>query len=261
MHLERLILILETVAQAGRALNVAEICEATDLPKPTTYRLVQDLIGTGLLEPETKGQFTLGARLRRIGREDPGEGEIIDIASPLLCKAADDHQTTFFLARLRGRGVEIVHVETPRDDRVSYLHPGLGFRPLHACSCAKAVAAFSSEPILATALEGKLRAYTQHTHTELADLEEEFARIRRQGFAECVQELEVGMCSVAVPVQIGEASPWLSLGATGSARLFTEAYRMRLGATLANISKTFAEILEHKASTVARNEPKAISYG
>ena len=152
-----------------------------------------------------------------------------------------------------------MHVETPRDDRVSYLHPGLGFRPLHACSCAKAVAAFSSEPILATALEGKLRAYTQHTHTELADLEEEFARIRRQGFAECVQELEVGMCSVAVPVQIGEASPWLSLGATGSARLFTEAYRMRLGATLANISKTFAEILEHKASTVARNEPKAIS--
>ncbi|MFV1875701.1 helix-turn-helix domain-containing protein [Nioella sp.] len=50
MHLERLILILEIVGQKGTA-TVAEICTHSDLPKPTAYRLVQDLVGVGLLEP------------------------------------------------------------------------------------------------------------------------------------------------------------------------------------------------------------------
>lgn len=257
MHLERLILILEAVAQAGRTLNVAEICKATDLPKPTAYRLVQDLIGTGLLEPEAKGRFTLGARLKRITREDLGESDVIEVAAPLLRDAADEFEVVFFLARLRGRGVEIVHVETPRDERISYLHPGLGFRPLHACSCAKAVTAFSNEPILAAALEGKLRAYTQHTHTDLTDLKEEFAKIRQQGFAECVQELEVGTCSVAAPVHVEGADPWLSLGATGSARLFTEDYRKRLGTALVEIAGAFTKKLEDRTPIVMLDRPKA----
>ena len=56
MHLERLILILEIVSQKGEA-TVAEICAHSDLPKPSAYRLVQDLVSSGLLEPVAKGRF------------------------------------------------------------------------------------------------------------------------------------------------------------------------------------------------------------
>jgi len=48
MHLERLTFILEVVGQKGEA-TVTEICAHSDLPKPSAYRLVQDLVGVGLL--------------------------------------------------------------------------------------------------------------------------------------------------------------------------------------------------------------------
>ena len=65
MHLERLIFILEFVGQKGDA-TVADICANSDLPKPSAYRLVQDLVGTGLLDPVGKGRFALGTRLKLI---------------------------------------------------------------------------------------------------------------------------------------------------------------------------------------------------
>ena len=54
MHLERLTLILEIVGQKKEA-TVADICAHSDLPKPTAYRLVQDLVAVGLLEPVARG--------------------------------------------------------------------------------------------------------------------------------------------------------------------------------------------------------------
>ena len=56
MHLERLTHILEIVGQKGEA-TVAEICAHSDLPKPSAYRLVQDLVGVGLLEQLDAGSF------------------------------------------------------------------------------------------------------------------------------------------------------------------------------------------------------------
>mgnify|MGYP001454899547 CR=1 FL=1 len=81
---------------------------------------------------------------------DQQDSNIRLIAKPLLEKSAEKFGSTFFLSRLRQRGVEIIYVETPKNDQLSFLHPGLGFRPLHACSCAKAIAAFSNEAGIGT---------------------------------------------------------------------------------------------------------------
>lgn len=230
MHLERLITILEHVSLTGEA-TVASICAATDLPKPSAYRLVQDLVSTGLLEPVAKGRFSLGARLKRITRDDTPDQLLLDVVAPALKAAAQQHGAAFFLSRLRGRAVEIIHVETP-DTGVSYLHPGLGKRPLHACSCSKAVAAHATEPLLVQALEGRLRAYTEFTLTRPEDLEAEFETIRARGYAECVEEIERGMCSVAAPLNHHGPGATISIGATGSSRVMTPKMRQTIGAEL-----------------------------
>ncbi|NNK77894.1 MAG: helix-turn-helix domain-containing protein, partial [Litoreibacter sp.] len=158
MYLERLTLILEIVGQKGQA-TVAEICEHSDLPKPSAYRLVQDLVAAGLLEPVARGCFTISTRLKRITRNDHSDRVMLELIAPALKRAATEHGAAFFLSRLRGRAVEIIHVETP-ETGVSYLHPGLGKRPLHACSCSKAVAAFSPELLSTGDVKGQLKAYT-----------------------------------------------------------------------------------------------------
>lgn len=235
MHLERLTCILEIVGQKGEA-TVAEICAHSDLPKPSAYRIVQDLVSVGLLEPVGRGQFTIGTRLKGITHKDHSDRTLLELIAPTLKQAATQFESAFFLSRLRGKSVEIIHVETP-DTGVSYLHPGLGKRPLHACSCSKAVAAFSPELFSIDEMEGRLRAYTEFTLTNVDDLQAEFELIRARGFAECVEEIERGMCSVAAPLSPSGPGAMLSIGATGSVRVFTPAFREKLGPQITQIAR------------------------
>jgi IclR family acetate operon transcriptional repressor len=241
MHLERPISILEVVGQLGEA-TVADICTHVDLPKPTAYRLVQGLVAVGLLDPVARGRFAVGSRLKRIVHEDHSDRAILEVAAPILKQAAAEHGATFFLSRLRGKSVEIIQVETP-ETGVSYLHPGLGKRPLHACSCSKAVAAFSPDLIDKDEVAGRLRAYTEFTITDIRDLMSEFAKIRRLGYAECVEEIERGMCSVAAPLASDGPGATMSIGATGSARVFTPAFRADLGRSIISIAQTISRNL------------------
>ena len=232
MHLERLALILEIVGHKNEA-TVADICAHSDLPKASAYRLVQDLAGAGLLDPIAKGRYVVGNRLKRITETNLSDQVLLDTIAPVLREAADDHGAAFFLSRLRGKVVEIIHVETP-DNGVSFLHPGLGKRPLHACSCSKAVAAFSPE--VAKTIGDRLKAYTEFTLTDHDDLETEFGLIRQRGYAECVEEIERGMCSVAAPLGPRQLAPVLSIGATGSLRVFTPTFREKTGRELIRIA-------------------------
>jgi DNA-binding IclR family transcriptional regulator len=239
MHLERLTLILEIVGQKGEA-TVAEICDHSDLPKASAYRLVQDLVGAGLLEPVARGRFAIGGRLKRITHGDQSDRALLDVIAPALARAATEHGAAFFLSRLRGRAVEIIHVETP-ETGVSFLHPGLGRRPLHACSCSKAVAAFSPDLLPTENLDGRLKAYTEFTLTRIEDLKAELGLIRRRGYAECVEEIERGMCSVAAPLSQSGPGATMSIGATGSTRVFTPAFRERLGQEIVRMARELSD--------------------
>lgn len=241
MHLERLVFILETVAQKGDA-TVADICASSDLPKPSAYRLVQELVGVGLLEPIARGRFVLGTRLTQMTRQDTSDAAILDVIAPILKQATRSFGAAFFVSRLRGNAVEIIHVETP-DTGVSFLHPGLGKRPLHACSCSKAVAAFSPDLRLTDGLEDRLKAYTEFTTTDLADFKSELADIRTRGYAECVEEIERGMCSVATVLSQEGFGTSLSIGATGSVRVFTPEFRAKIGAELQGLSSDICDVL------------------
>ena len=239
MHLERMAMILEIVGQKGEA-TVADICAHSDLPKPSAYRLVHDLTQAGFLDQVAKGRYGIGNRLKRVTENDQSDQVLLESIAPALAHTAETHGAAFFLSRLRGRSVEIIHVETP-DTGVSFLHPGLGRRPLHACSCSKAVAAFS--PAVAETVATSLKAYTEFTHTNRAEVEAEFELVRERGYAECVEEIERGMCSVAVPLGPRSQPPTMSIGATGSVRVFTPAFRKKVGNELIGIAHDLSDRL------------------
>jgi len=250
MHLERLAVILEIVGQKGHA-TVADICAHSDLPKPSAYRLVQDLVLVGLLAQSARGQFVIGNRLKRIALYDHSDPALLEVIAPVLARAAEDHGAAFFLSRLRGQWVEIIHVATP-ETGVSYLHPGVGKRPLHACSCSKAIAAFSPELLSKGELKGQLRQYTESTITCLKDLEAEFDVIRKRGYAECIEELERGICSVAATLSETGPGATISIGATASSRVFTPATRKNIGQSLQAMSREISCVLGWNQADASR---------
>lgn len=250
MHLDRLTSILEIVGQKAVA-SISEICRHTEIPKPTTYRLVQDLVSAGLLDPADRGQFVLGTRLRQITLRDQSDPALLETIAPILSSAAQRHGAAFFLSRLRGRSVEIIHVETPNNG-VSYLHPGIGKRPLHACSCSKVIAAFSPKLLSKNDLTGQLKRYTENTIANLKELEAELAIIRSRGYAECIEELESGICSVATSLAQSGPGATLSIGVTASTRVLTAATRQTIGSNLQDMAREILESLRWHQNEISK---------
>lgn len=238
MHFERLIALLELIAVAGRPVSVAEAQRATNLPRPTFYRLLQTLIDHRLIEsPNDDGRYVIGDRLIRIALLGNSDTDVCQAAAPVLRKAAARLGDSVFLSRLRGGDVEIIHVETPEDPRRPYVHPGLGRRPLHACSCAKAIAAFAEPAFQQELLNDDLARFTEHTKTTPEEIRAELDEIIRRGYAECNQEIEPGVVSVAAPVRVGNVGVTFSIGAIGPVRKFSARYRAKLGEQLKELSR------------------------
>jgi DNA-binding IclR family transcriptional regulator len=245
MHLDRLITVLETVAIAGRAVSPADVQRVTGLPRPTCYRLLQTLAGHRLLdEAGGASRYLIGERLKRIALLGQPDVDVCQATAPTLRKAAIEFGEAVFLSRFRDRTVEIIHVETPVDAARSFIHPGLGKRPLHACSCSKAIAAFADHEFQSEILSSPLRAYTEQTKTLAEEIEREFAAIRDRGYAECVEEIEVGVSSVAAPIRIGNLGVPFSVGATGPIRRFTSSHREKIGAGLIEVADRIAANLQ-----------------
>ncbi len=243
MHLDRLMSVLEAVAIAGRAVTAPEVQQATGLPRPTCYRLLQTMADTRLLDEPEPGRYLVGERMIRLALMGQSDVDVCQAAAPSLKDAADQFGEAVFLSRYRNKGVEIIHVEAPRDASRSFVHPGLGFRPMHACSCSKVIAAFAEDGFRNEILAGPMRSYTPNTKQTPEDLSAEFAAIRQVGFAECVEEIELGVSSVAAPVQIGNIGATFSVGATGPVRRFTETRRAEIGGQLMALAAKVSQTL------------------
>ncbi len=245
MHLDRLVTVLEAIAMAGRPLSPAELRDMTSLPLPTCYRLLQMLKDQRLLDdPEANSRYVIGDRLVRIAHLAKTDADVCGVTAPILKDAAVDFGEAVFLSRFRKNGVSIIHVEIPGDPKISYIHPGLGYRPMHACSCSKAIAAFADDAFRGFILDGPMKSYTDKTCTTRAELEREFEGIRDAGFAECVEEIEVGVSSVAAPVTIDNVGAVFSIGTIGPIRRFNETHRKALGEKLVGLAGDIGKTIQ-----------------
>ena len=229
--------VLEAVAVAGRPMSASELAEVTGLPRPTCYRLLQSLADQRLLDdPDGNSRYLIGERLLRIGLLGQSDVDVRHAAAPTMKEAAVEFGEAVFLSRFRNNGVDIIHVETPADPTRAYMHPGLGRRPMHACSCSKAIAAFSEKAFQDDIVNGPLRAFTERTMVTPEELRQEFTDIQARGYAECVEEIEVGVSSVAAPIKVGNLTATFSLGVTGPIRRFTKPYRAKIGEELIQLA-------------------------
>lgn len=236
---------LEIVAVVGRPVTASEVQAASGVPKPTCYRLFQTLLEQGLIEePNEDGRYIIGERLIRIALLGKSDIDVRRVSAPLLRSAAETYNETVFLARFRDNRIEIIHVETPKDPGRAFIHPGIGERPMHACSCSKAIAAFAEPDFQETILNGTLKAFTDHTKTTRKDLMDEFSLIKKQGYADCDQEIDIGISSVAAPVAVGRIGVTFSVGAVGPVRRFGHDYRQEIGAQLKELATKISAAIQ-----------------
>ncbi|SFU19268.1 IclR family transcriptional regulator [Sedimentitalea nanhaiensis] len=226
---ERLIHLLEAIAGASAPVSVRDLMEITGLPKATIYRNVASLVDCGFLD-ETDGgsRYVLGMRFVRIALTGKADSHVIRAVAAMIQKTVNDLGETAFFSRYRGGRVDIVAVETPSDPAVSHIYPGLGPRPVHACSSAKAIAAFLAPDLREELMDVAPIRFTAKTVTDLGLLEKELSQVRRYGFAVCEGEIDEGVTSVAVPVKVDRLGSVFSIGVVGPSSRITPQIQNRI---------------------------------
>jgi DNA-binding IclR family transcriptional regulator len=194
--IDRAAQLLTLVLEAERPRALTELADDAALPKSTASRLLGALERQGLIQQRgRRGSFEPGPVLRRYAHR----GQLAELAQPHLEALSEASGETINLAVPTPLGVEhLAQVESRH-----FLGTGqwVGRRvPYHCTAVGKVLIAFGgTEP-------GALEPLTPATIVDPDQLATEIARVRRDGCAVAIDELEVGLSSVAAPVADGIAA-------------------------------------------------------
>ncbi|GAA4552818.1 IclR family transcriptional regulator [Pseudonocardia xishanensis] len=192
-----------------RSLTLTELAARAALPLSTTHRLAAELVGLGALD-RRGDRYVVGRRVWDLGLLAPVQAELRQVAAPFLQDlwaathatvhlAERDETSALYLDRISGT------TSVPVVSRVG------GRLPLHATGVGKVLLAWAPDDVCAAVLRSLTRL-TPYTVTQPGRLAEQLVRVRREGFAQTVEEMSTGACSVAVPVWGGDGAVVAALG-------------------------------------------------
>ena len=185
--------VLEEVVGAGPGVTAKEISAALKLPRATTYRLLNLLVGEEYLVrlPDLSG-FALGRRAARLALP-------VDVRPPAAARAVVEH--------LRGLVRWGVHLASYRTGQVTLVDSDPGDPPSddvvlarHPHASALGLLLLADQPHW-RALARDLRPLTELTVTDPAELDATIKEIAAGDLARQCGQVRVGLGCLAVPVR------------------------------------------------------------
>ena len=197
----RAIEVLLVFDEVASPVSATEVARRLGMSRATTYRYLQSLRSTGLVEEdEERGGFRLGPRILVLAKAARrGEG-LVEAAQPVMGQLAQKTGEAVLLTRRAGQ--QVVCLERRESSfplRISFERGHV--MPLQAGASAKVLLAWLNSEELETVLAG-LRLYriTANTITDPAVLRADLAKSRERGWALSRGEVDDGVVGVAAPI-------------------------------------------------------------
>jgi DNA-binding IclR family transcriptional regulator len=194
---DRAALLVATVVHADEPLSFGELQDGCGLPKSTTSRMLTALERAGLLERDETGCYVAGRLFWLYAIRHDRWQELVRLARPTMAAISEEtHETVHLSIRRGSRVVQVAQVDArfmlgSRDWTVVDVPP-------HCSALGKVFYAWGD-----LAVTPPLERLTEATITEVDELRRDIRRSQRRGWATTVDELEVGLCGIAVPVHSG----------------------------------------------------------
>lgn len=210
---DRALTILEVLARFGEA-GVTEVAAELGVHKSTAFRLVATLEAHRLVEQTgDRGKYRLGVGVLRLAGAATARLDLVQEARPVCRQLAADTGETVNVAVLSESSA--LYLDQVAGSSALQSHNWVGQHiPLHATSNGKVLLSGLDDEALTEVL-GKLPTYTPSTITRKAELRRELERVREQGYAVAVDELEVGLTAVAAPVRNAHDDVVASISVSG----------------------------------------------
>jgi IclR family acetate operon transcriptional repressor len=195
--------VLEVLVRAGRPVTLAELIQATDLPKPSLHRTLALFEEAGLLTREPGGRaYTVGTRLSRFGLDVlRNDGAAAERRTILRSVVADIGESCNLAVLYKGDLIYLDRVEAEWPLRLQLPIGGVALRP-HCCASGKLLLAHRPPTERARLLgQMPLERFTERTITDRQVLASELDRIVGAGYAVDNEEYVLGVACVAVGVR------------------------------------------------------------
>jgi IclR family pca regulon transcriptional regulator len=181
-------------------LGLADIAARTGLSRAAVRRLMLTLQHLGYVRALGR-EYALSPRVLELGFGCLASLKLTDLAQPLIEQLAQRLNHSCSMAVLDGQS--IVYVLRVPVRRVMTVALGVGARlPAYAASMGRVLLAGLPPESLDTWLaDCRPVHHTPHTVTDPRRLRRIVRDVRTQGYAYVEQELELGLCSIAVPVR------------------------------------------------------------
>lgn len=237
--------LIEVMGEAQGALTLADMAARMGLSRAGARRLVLTL-QTLRFASQKEGRFSLTPRVLRLGYSYLSSLGLRDIGQPVIEKLAIEAGEGVAISVLED--TDVVYVARA-DIRGLLRQPiTVGSRlPAYVMSPGRVLLAGLDEDVaLALLQKSELTAFTRHTKTDIASLQEELRKVRQDGCAYVKQELELGICGLAVPVTDGAGRVIAALNLSSNLarydeRAFLKKFRQPLLDAAEQISCAFLE--------------------
>ena len=189
--------LLVRVLESDEPVALGDLASASGIPKSTASRLLSALERRGLIQQDGKrGRLRPGPAILRVAERSLLERSLVELARPSLEALAAASGETINLALPAPEGVE--HVAQVESRHFLGAGQWLGRSVEYHCSAnGKVFMAYGR----GTTPARPLTRHTPETITTAAELRAELERVRRQGLATAVDELELGLAAMAAPVR------------------------------------------------------------
>jgi IclR family transcriptional regulator, acetate operon repressor len=233
--------LLVRVLEAEEPVALTDLATAAGLPKSTASRLLSALERRGLVEQDgERGRLRPGPAILRVAERGMLERNLVEVARPALDALAELSGETINLAVPGSAGVEhLLQV-----DGRHFLGVGQWVGrtvDFHCTANGKVFLAF--DRVLAPAGASTIVAHTQATIVGQDALSAELSRVRSDGYAAAVDELELGLAAIAAPVRGASGEVVAALSITGPTVRMTPARIQELWPELVQESDRLSERL------------------
>jgi len=215
--LARGLIVIQAFTQQSPQMTISQISIKTGLSRAAVRRCLYTLTKLGFAGAEDGSRYSLRPRMLTLSHTYTASNTLASAAQPILERMSAALRESFSVATLDGE--DIVYIARTTVSRVMAVDLHIGSRlPAYCTSMGRVLLAWLPQDQLENYLaKVVLTPHTTRTVNSIEKLRMLLRNIRRNGYAVCDQEYEVGLRSLAVPVYSSSGRVVATLNLSGSA--------------------------------------------
>ncbi len=180
-------------------LSLSEVAKHTDLARATARRFLHTLNALGYVETDGK-LFWLSPKVLNLGFAYLSSQPLVELIQPYIREVSDNTCESCSVSVLDLPDIVYVARSLTQQIMSVSLHIGTRLSAISTSMGRVMLAALPDAEVESFIKSLKIEKYTKHTLTEYSSILYEIKAARKQGYSLVNQELEVGLCSVSVPI-------------------------------------------------------------